>query len=207
MVQHREDTPGQMERQDAQGQPLPEGTKVVLSLALAPEYYRDDQGAYRWEDLSQGAYITQEVTIDNTAPVASDISLNLLDSRELKVTASDNQYVAAIALLSPSGSRIYRATAANQSEPGTAVETRLSLEGVPSQFLVAVYDYAMNVSTYRVDLGGPAGGPTGPISQPSTGQPWTMPTVLVGWALTQTRIRKRRIWASWTASLPERRNM
>lgn len=140
--------------QDAQGQPLPEGTKVVLSLALAPEYYRDDQGAYRWEDLSQGAYITQEVTIDNTAPVASDISLNLLDSRELKVTASDNQYVAAIALLSPSGSRIYRATAANQSEPGTAVETRLSLEGVPSQFLVAVYDYAMNVSTYRVDLGG-----------------------------------------------------
>ena len=140
--------------QDAQGQPLPEGTKVALSLALAPDYYRDDQGAYRWEDLSQGACITQEVTIDNTAPVASDISLNLLNSRELKVTASDNQYVAAIALLSPSGSRTYRATAINQSEPGTPVEAHLSLEGVPSQFLVAVYDYAMNVSTYRVDLGG-----------------------------------------------------
>lgn len=140
--------------QDVQGQPLPEGTKVSLSLALAPEYYRDDQGTYRWEDLHQGACITQELTIDNTAPVASEISLNLLDSRELKVIASDNQYVAAIALLSPSGARTYRVIAANQSEPDTEVEAHLSLEGVPSQFLVAVYDYAMNVSIYRVDLGG-----------------------------------------------------
>ena len=34
------------------------------------------------------------------------------------------------------------------------MEALVSLEGLPSRFLVAVYDYAMNVSTYAVDLGG-----------------------------------------------------
>ena len=140
--------------QDAQGQPLPEGTRVELSLALAPEYYRNADGTYAWEELGRGAYITQELTIDNTAPKASDISLNLLEGRELKVTAFDNQYVAAIALASPSGSKVYRVAAVNQTEQGAQVEALLSLDGVPSRFLVAVYDYAMNVSTYAVDLGG-----------------------------------------------------
>ncbi len=143
--------------QDAQGQMLPEGTRVEISLALAPEYYRNADGTYAWEKVGQGAYLTQELTIDNTAPTASDISLNLLEGQEVKVTASDNQYVAAVALMSPSGSRVYRVAAVNQTEPGAEVETLLSLEGVPSRFLVAVYDYAMNVSTYAVNLGGQQG--------------------------------------------------
>lgn len=33
------------------------------------------------------------------------------------------------------------------------MEALVSLEGLPSRFLVAVYDYAMNVSTYGVELG------------------------------------------------------
>ena len=139
--------------QDAQGNPLPEGTRVELSLALAPEYYRNADGTYAWEKLGQGAYITQELTIDNTAPKVSDISLSLLEGRELKVTASDNEYVAAIALMSPSGSKVYRAVAGNQTERGAQMEALVSLEGLPSRFLVAVYDYAMNVSTYGVELG------------------------------------------------------
>ena len=125
-------------------------------------------GTYAWEKLGQGAYITQELTIDNTAPKATDISLSLLEGRELKVTASDNEYVAAIALMSPSGSKVYRAVAGNQTERGARWRRASVPGGTSSRLLVAVYDYAMNVSTYAVDLG-TSRMTAGPISRPSTG--------------------------------------
>ncbi len=81
MVQHPEIHSGQVERPGCPGQPPAGGNRVELSLALAPEYYRNADGTYAWEKLGQGAYITQELTIDNTAPKVSDISLSLLEGR------------------------------------------------------------------------------------------------------------------------------
>ncbi len=105
------------------------------------------------------------------------------------MTASDNEYVAAIALMSPSGSKVYRAVAGNQTERGAQMEALVSLEGLPSRFLVAVYDYAMNVSTYAVDLGA-SRMVTGPTSRPSTGPIWTTSTGSAGSALGRMRTQR-----------------
>lgn len=142
---------------DAQGKPLPEGTSVDIVYAAAPEYYRIDNGdgtySINWKALGQGAYETTRITIDNTAPELKQIELDIMAGNVLRVTAQDNQYVAAVALLNAKGNSILSAAPANQSQAHTEVTTDLDLSRISgSKFLVAVYDYAKNVTVYEAEL-------------------------------------------------------
>ncbi len=138
---------------DANGNKLPEGTSVDVTLAVALDYYRNQDGTYNYDALEDGAYYTTQVTIDNTAPKAIDIAVDETKANTLHVKAQDNQYLAAVALLNSAGNTILAAASPNQLEPGQEVEVELNLKDVRGKkFYVAVYDYAWNATTYEITL-------------------------------------------------------
>ncbi|MBE6951131.1 MAG: hypothetical protein E7451_07320 [Ruminococcaceae bacterium] len=138
---------------DADGKSLAEDTQVAVSLTAVPHYYRQSDGSYSYDGLGAGATMTTTFTIDNTAPVALDIDLSQIGEDKLTVTARDNRHVAAVALLNASGTRKLSVKSPNQRSAGQTVTVELDLtKAYGTEFLVAVYDYANNVTTYRVEM-------------------------------------------------------
>ena len=138
---------------DAAGKPLAEDTEVSVTLTAVPHYYRQPDGSYSYEGLGAGSTMTTTFTIDNTAPEALDIDLSGVNEDRLAVTAKDNRHVAAVAVLNAAGNRRMVAVSPNQTEPGETVTVEMDLSSAyGSEFLVAVYDYANNVTTYRVEM-------------------------------------------------------
>ena len=134
---------------------IPEGTRLNVSLVTAPELYctYDAEGNVTtdWNALAEGAYLTTSFTIDNTAPELKNVKLN--DDNTLSITARDNEYIAAVALMNATGSTILTAAPANQTERGVELTTELDLSYVfGEKFLVAVFDYAENASVYEITL-------------------------------------------------------
>ena len=135
---------------------IPEGTRLNLSLVTAPEYYtwydaETDTTYTNWEDLAEGAYLTTSFTIDNTAPALKQVELG--ENNTLLVTAEDNEYIAAVALLNAAGTSVLATAAANQTERGIELTTAMDLSNVfGSEFLLAIYDYAENPAVYEVTL-------------------------------------------------------
>lgn len=135
---------------DGNGNPLPENTTVKIALTLAPELYVNDDGSVNWAALGEGATLSTLVTIDNTDPELVAVEHDKA-AKQLSVTAKDNQYVAAVALLTADGSKLVAAGTPNQTEKGVESVTTLDLGDVLGKnFLLAVYDYAMNLSVYEV---------------------------------------------------------
>ena len=138
---------------DAAGKPLAEGTEVAVSLTAVPHYYRQSDGSYPFEGLGSGATMTTTFTIDNTAPEALGIDVSRIEEDKLTVTAKDNRHVAAVALLNAAGSRKLVVKSPNQTQAAQTVTVELDLSSAyGTDFLVAVYDYANNVTTYRVQM-------------------------------------------------------
>ena len=135
---------------DAQGNPLPEDTHVEVTLTAATEYYRKADGTYAYEDLGEGACLKTCFTIDNTAPQVKNVELA---GNALRVTARDNQYVAAVVLVSSPGSTTIAAQSPNQTRQNTDISVDLDLSSAfGEEFVVEVYDYAGNCSTWEVSL-------------------------------------------------------
>lgn len=134
---------------DGNGDPLPEGSTVEIGLTLAPELYVDDAtGAVDWDALGDGASLTTQVTIDNTAPelLSADV-----EDGALLVSVRDKEYVAAVALFDATGTRALAVETPNQTESGAVSSLSLDLTGVAGKaFLLQASDYAGNLSTYRV---------------------------------------------------------
>ena len=135
---------------------LPEGTRLNLSLVAVPELYRTRDpitGNYTtdYDALSDGAYLTTSFTIDNTAPVIRNAEL--IGGNILRITAQDNEYLAAAALMNASGSDVITAAAFNQTESGIQMTIELDLSQVyGSEFLLAVCDYAENETFCSISL-------------------------------------------------------
>ena len=139
-----------------------EGDQISVGLTLVPEYYVAADGSVDWDALADGATFGTTMVIDNTAPELEDVSLSLLKNN-LTVVASDNEYVAAVALYNKAGTDVLAYTGAKQDiAKGETAEYTFSMEGVSgSKFLLQVMDYAMNTTSYLVELnlGGEAGLP------------------------------------------------
>ena len=134
-----------------------EGDQISVGLTLAPEYYVDAEGNVAWDALADGATFGTTMVVDNTAPELEDVALSLLNNN-LTVTASDNEYIAAVALFNKAGTEVLAFTGAKQDiAKGESADYTFSMEGVKgSKFLLQVMDYAMNTTTFVVemDLGG-----------------------------------------------------
>ena len=135
---------------------IPEGTRMNLSLITAPELYctyNEEKQAYDtdWDQLAEGAYLTTSFTIDNTAPTIKNVEIG--ENNTLRITAKDNEYIAAVALMNDSGTSMLAAAPANQTERGVEMTTELDLRYVfGEKFLVAVFDYAENQAVYEITL-------------------------------------------------------
>ncbi|MDD6679143.1 MAG: S8 family serine peptidase [Firmicutes bacterium] len=131
---------------DAEGNPLPEGTTVVLNLTAAPEYYRNADGSYDLSGLGDGASFTTQLTIDNTAPVLEAVAND--EAGSITVSVSDNQYIAAILLYSADGEALVGRAAVGVPSVTAPLGSGLDAD----VYLVQAIDYAGNISTYRVFL-------------------------------------------------------
>ena len=139
-----------------------EGDVITMEMGLAAEYYMDDEGNVDWDSLSEGSFIRNTVTIDNTAPVVEQVYLELTDGYGLVVNASDNQYIAGMAIYNDQGNALYdKVGAISDIQPGESGQYVLSLAemirlapsvGDSATVYLQVYDYAMNITTYLVDV-------------------------------------------------------
>ena len=132
---------------------LDENSRIEVGMMLVPEYYVAADGSFDINALGAGAYKTFGMTVDNTAPVLEDISLSLFKNT-LTITASDNQYIAGIALYNKTGKEILAYTGAKADiQPGESADYVLDLSAASgSKFLLQVVDYAMNITTYEIKL-------------------------------------------------------
>lgn len=132
-----------------------EGDTLEFSITLAPEYYLDGDNV-DWDALGKGATLTIPVTIDNTAPKIEEVSLNLINNT-LSIDAIDNQYVAGIGLWNSTGTNLITYTGSvADTETGQTNRYTIDLSKANgSKFLIQVYDYAYNTTTYelKMDLG------------------------------------------------------
>ena len=130
-----------------------EGDILDLALTLVPEYYVDAEGNVNWDALGRGTDLAVSAVVDNTAPVLEDVSVSLTGNT-MTVTASDNQYIAAVALFNKAGTTVYTAAGAKQDiQPGETAQYTMDLDGVNGKkFLLQVFDYAMNATTYLIEM-------------------------------------------------------
>ena len=142
---------------DAEGQKLPEGTRVSVTARAVPEYYWDRENKQVTGELASGAYWTTTFTIDNTAPEATSVAMTadaITGDRSLRVKVRDNRYVAAVLVLSMEGQVLSRSPV-NQTELGVESVVDLDLSQIyTNHFMVAVCDYASNMAAYEVNFGG-----------------------------------------------------
>lgn len=140
---------------DAEGNALPEGTKVDITLVAVPEYSVDANGNIDFASLGDGAFFSTSLTIDNTAPEIKSIGTGeeygWTDTEEetdlILITAEDNRNVAAIYLYAEDGEELIE-TVPCGNKKAAAVFSELEAD----IYLVQVWDYAGNASTYRVFL-------------------------------------------------------
>ena len=133
-----------------------EGDKILATMTLAPEYYASYVGEdlyINWDALGEGATLSVPMVIDNTAPELVGNNAVSNSGNTLTVTAKDNQYIAGVALYNSSGATRLAVTGSKaEILPGETAQYTLDLTNINgTRFLLQVYDYAMNTTTYVID--------------------------------------------------------
>ncbi len=132
---------------DSNGKPLPEGTKVNVTLKAVPSYYDDNDMS---EIQGNGTSITYPMTIDNSSPEIT--GMKDTDDSKLEITLKDNRYTAAALVIDHDKKTILNRYAVNQAQAGK--ETKLTIDYPKTVFYIRVFDYAGNYKTYRVNKSG-----------------------------------------------------
>lgn len=115
---------------------LKENDSFSVTIVAVPEYYETD-GPLSAEDIAElldsgalgdGVCLTTNLTVDDTAPVLTGVSKDLLTG-DLTITAEDNQYIAYVAVLNKSGKKLFNGSAVEQTAPGTEASVTIDLKG------------------------------------------------------------------------------
>ena len=140
---------------DAQGEPLPNNTKVLLTLTAAPEYNVAADGTI--SGLGEGAVWSFPVTIDNELPAVHQMFYSsdaITGSKLLNISAQDNQYIAAVQIFDETGSRLLGRLSPNQTEANAEVNLAVDVSQIYEDVItVVVVDYAGNSVGYSLELG------------------------------------------------------
>ncbi len=124
---------------------LPSGTVVTVSFDAQLPY---GEAADEWQE----DVWSFDLTVDSTAPVIEDIELDL-EANTLTVTASDEQYLAAIYLVSEDYSEVYAVETISSDEQGAAFTATFDLNEIDAKTcLVTAMDYATNENEYYMYL-------------------------------------------------------
>lgn len=127
---------------DAKGNPLPEGTKVNISVTALPAYYAKDR-----EVTGEGLTWSVPVTMDDTAPKAVDMAET--ENGKIRITVKDNRYTAAVNVYERDKTTLIDSYAVNQKEAGREASVDISYPA--KVFYVKIVDYAGNETVYRVN--------------------------------------------------------
>ncbi len=143
---------------------LPEDLQLTAHYQLALEYYASADGSIRWDDLGKGSELTIPFVIDNTAPEITAVTRRTIEASEgadasdtLEISASDNQYIAAVILWTDEDELLDKQGSVETARAGDALTYSFDLqdifkgEEVYPYLLVEVYDYAMNLSIYKIN--------------------------------------------------------
>lgn len=166
------------------GENIPEGTRLTVTLRAIPEYYVSDEDTYfdslkyvedydavvfdgyelpdsAWTDgtIGDGAFLSWSFTVDNTAPTLSGNTPLTLEGNTLTFRAQDNNYVAAVILMTSDGQRAldYYYPDMPTAWKGEAITGSFDLSKYTvsgERLVLAVCDYAGNESYYAVNLNG-----------------------------------------------------
>lgn len=178
---------------------LEDGTKLDITLGMAPEYYVDDEAYYDhfdysaqykadifsgyeindawWTDgtIGDGAFLSYSFTVDNTAPVLDGDDALKLEDNTLTFTAKDNQYIATVILLDSNGRSAveYHYPDMAEDQKGKAITGTFDLSNYTgSRAVLAVCDYAGNETYYSVNLNGEQGESYGDLVGFQYGDSW-----------------------------------
>ena len=142
---------------------LEEDERVTVTVLAVPEYFEkggnltaeDVLALHQEGTLGSGAYLSTTLTVDDTAPVVTAISKDMLTGA-LTITASDNNYISAIQVVNRAGSKLFGSALPAAEERGQTVQTTIDLSGmiIGPECLVVVADYADNYTVYEVAYGG-----------------------------------------------------
>lgn len=141
---------------DAEGNPLPNNTKVNMTLTMVPEYNMGPDGALKGE-LGKGAIWTMPVTIDNEEPTVQSMFFSsdaMTNAKQLHVQAKDNQYIAAVQIYNEAGTKQLKTISPNQTVAGADVSMQVDVSDIyEKNVLINVVDYAGNAVAYTLELG------------------------------------------------------
>lgn len=137
----------QFKFQDANGQPLPNNTKLALTITG----YLDDG------DDNADEQIVVPVTVDSEAPQLYTDEIAYLynpyaDGRRLEFYVSDNQDIAAVITLTQAGEPIDYIPV--QVKPGEKTLVSIDVSNYDSTFTLVVCDYACNETYYEISFSG-----------------------------------------------------
>lgn len=132
---------------DAGGETLANGTKLELAI----DAYLDDGDS----EIDDSMRIP--VTIDTGRPTMDTDSLRLwyeasTDSRKVEFTVCDDQYIAAVALLTEAGGVIDIIPVDNV--PGEPYHMEIDVSNCDPRFQIVVCDYGLNETAYEVEFAG-----------------------------------------------------
>ncbi len=135
---------------DANGNALPDGTEVEVSVLAIPAYYDDVEDV---ESLkSDSTYFSTPITIDNTKPVLTDAVKG--ENGKYDLTVYDNRYTASVLVIDKDKSTILASYSVNQDTKDK--DMVVSIDAPEDVFYVQVVDYALNSSVYRFNNTGHA---------------------------------------------------
>ena len=131
---------------------VPEGEVVEFSATRLPEYYREDRMGANATPGS-GATLCVSAIIDSTAPVGTNVNY---DGSVFEITASDENYIAAVVLYNGTGTEVISYSGAKDEIAAgeEAIYTLKAQNLAAGEYLLQVYDYAMNASTYAMTIDG-----------------------------------------------------
>ena len=151
------------------GKDIAEGETLDLNVRFAPEYYLNDDGAIDWDSVHENAGTSLQLVIDNTAPEITNIFAGINGNEKaegLTIDIAENRYIAGVFIFNEEGwnnaeellafgSDLDETEGADRTifvKSGTE-EGEIDLSAEENQHLmVEVYDYAANVTTYKLNL-------------------------------------------------------
>ena len=128
-----------------------DGDMLSFTLYILPEYYLDGNMGEN-SQWGEGAEASIELNVDGKKPQVSGITYD--PSGALSVNASDNNYIAAVVLYTADGKQVVSYTGSKaqieKGEPATYTVDTASFGS--TEYLLQVYDYAMNACTYYIEI-------------------------------------------------------
>lgn len=143
---------------DAEGNPLPEGTEVKVSVYAIPEYNYDRTTGQVVGTLGDGASWDTYFAVDDTAPEILDGTYSrnwVTGTSKLEIVAQDNRHVAAILVTNARQTEVLARHGVDQRDLGATIREEVDMTGIEANnVVVMVVDYAGNITAYELSLGG-----------------------------------------------------